>query len=166
MELDLSHEAAYVFKSANPVLGFAVDEPEAVWVPYEPGTANRFLMFDLNTNSFAVVLRCEPGSGIDRHYHMGAVAGYCLQGSWKYKEHDWVARPRSFVYERAGEAHPLEVLRNQTMLSFFHVMGPHITLDDEGHEIGYVDAFRLLEYCRQYYAEHGLDLSYLDKITR
>jgi len=52
------------------------------------------------------------------------------------------------------------------MVSFFHVMGPHITLDDYGREIGYVDAFRLLEYCRHYYEENGLDQSYLDKITR
>ena len=72
MELNLSHQTDYIFKSANPVLGFAVDEKDAVWIPYEPGTANRFLMFDLNNNSFAVVLRCAPGSGIDRHYHTGS----------------------------------------------------------------------------------------------
>lgn len=166
MELNLSHQSDYIFKSANPILGFAADEKEAVWIPYEPGTANRFLMFDLNTNSAAVILRCEPGSGIDRHYHTAPVVGYCLQGSWKYKEHEWIARPGTFVYEGAGEAHTLEVLGNETMLSFFHVMGPHITLDSEGREVGYVDAFRALEYCRQYYRENGLDPSYLDKITR
>ena len=166
MDLNLSHQTDYVFKSANPVLGFAIDEKEAVWIPYEPGTANRFLMFDLNTNSFAVVLRCAPGSGIDRHYHTGSVAGYCLQGSWKYKESDWIARPGTFVYERPGEAHTLQILGDETMMSFFHVMGPHITLDAGGREIGYVDAFRLLEYCRRYYEENGLDSSYLEKITR
>jgi 2,4'-dihydroxyacetophenone dioxygenase len=107
-----------------------------------------------------------PGSGIDRHYHTGSVAGYCLQGSWKYKESDWIARPGTFVYERPGEAHTLQILGDETMVSFFHVMGPHITLDAEGGEIGYVDAFRLLEYCRQYYEENGLNASYLDKITR
>jgi 2,4'-dihydroxyacetophenone dioxygenase len=166
MDLNLSHQTDYVFKSANPVLGFAVAEKEAVWIPYEPGTANRFLMFDLNTNSFAVVLRCAPGSGIDRHYHTGSVAGYCLQGSWKYKESDWIARPGTFVYERPGEAHTLQILGDETMMSFFHVMGPHITLDAGGREIGYVDAFRLLEYCRRYSQENGLDSSYLEKITR
>jgi hypothetical protein len=39
-------------------------------------------------------------------------------------------------------------------------------LDADGREIGYVDAFRLLDYCRRYYKENGLDPSYLDKITR
>ena len=166
MELNLSHQTDYVFKSANPILGFSADEKDTVWIPYEPGTANRFLMFDRNTNSFAVVLRCAPGSGIDRHYHTGSVAGYCLQGSWKYKESDWIARPGTFVYERPGEAHTLQILGSETMVSFFHVMGPHITLDADGREIGYVDAFRLLDYCRRYYKENGLDPSYLDKITR
>jgi 2,4'-dihydroxyacetophenone dioxygenase len=166
MDLNLSHQTNYVFTSANPILGFAAAENETVWIPYEPGTANRFLMFDLNTNSFAVILRCAPGSGIDRHYHTGPVTGYCLEGSWKYRESSWVARPGTFVYERAGEAHTLQILGTETMVSFFHVMGPHITLDVEGREIGYVDAFRLLEYCRRYYEENGLDPSYLDKITR
>lgn len=76
-------------------------------------------MFDLSNNSFAVVLRCAPGSGIDRHYHTGSVAGYCLQGAWKYKEHDWIARPGTFVYERPGEAHTLQIVGNETMVSFF-----------------------------------------------
>jgi 2,4'-dihydroxyacetophenone dioxygenase len=166
MKLNISHQADFAFKSSNPILGFAAHDDEGVWIPYEPGTANRFLMFDLNTNSVATILRCEPGSGIDRHYHIGPVAGYCLQGSWKYEEFDWIARPGTFVYERAGEAHTLQVLGNETMVTFFHVMGPHITLDREGRYIGYVDAFRQLEYCRRYYEEHGLDPSYLDKITR
>ena len=74
----------------------------------------------------------------------------CLQGSWKYKESDWIALPGTFVCERPGEAHTLQILGSETMVSFFHVMGPHITLDADGREIGYVDAFRLLEYCRRY----------------
>jgi hypothetical protein len=54
----------------------------------------------------------------------------------------------------------------ETFVSFFRAMGPHITLDADGREIGYVDAFRLLEYCRRHDEENGLDQSYLDKITR
>jgi hypothetical protein len=72
-----------VFKSANPMLGFSADKKRYRLDPHEPGTANRFLMFDLNNNSFAFVLRCAPGSGIDRHYHAGSAAGFCQLGSWK-----------------------------------------------------------------------------------
>jgi 2,4'-dihydroxyacetophenone dioxygenase len=164
MDLNLSHQTDYVFKSANLILGFSADAKDSVWIPDEPGTANRFVMFDLNTNSFAVVLRCAPGSGIDRHHHTGSVVGCCLQGSWKYKESDWIARPGTFVYERPGEAH-LQILGSETMVSFFHVMG-HITLAADGREIGYVDAFRLLECCRRYYEENAQDVPNLDRITR
>lgn len=165
MEQALSHQMEYFFKGSNPAPGFAVDEPEAVWIPYEPGTENRFLLFDLSSNSFAVLLRCAPGSGIDRHFHTGQVAGLCLQGSWKYKESDWIAKPGTFIFEPAGDAHTLEVLGQEPMVSFFYVKGPHITLDADGRQVGYVDAFRLLEYCRTYYRQNGLDPAYLDKIT-
>ena len=104
--------------------------------------------------------------GHDRHYHIRPVAGYCLQASWKYEIFDWIARPGTLVYERAGEAHSLQVLGNETMVTFFRVMGPHIRLDREGRYIGYFYAFRMLDYCRRYYEENGLDPSYLDKITR
>ena len=119
MELNLSHESAYIFKSSNPILGFAADEEEAVWIPYEPGTANRFLMFDLSNNSFAVVLRCAPGSGIDRHYHTGSVAGYCLRGFLEVQGARLDRTAGTFVYERPGEADTLQIVGNETMMSFF-----------------------------------------------
>ncbi len=33
MEPDLSRQTDYIFKSSNPVLGFAVDEDDAIWIP-------------------------------------------------------------------------------------------------------------------------------------
>ncbi len=153
------------FKNFSPLPGYHVPETEAPWIPGEPGTFNKFLRFDLSRNAFAVLLRCDPGSGIRRHFHTGAVVGYTLQGSWKYDEYDWIATPGSFVYEPAGEAHTLRIVGNEIMLSFFHVLGPHLTLDEDGKQIGYVDAFTLLEFCRQYCEENGLDPVYLEKIT-
>ena len=155
------------FKRSKDILdGYTVDEEESAWIPYEPRTANRFLMFDLARNAFAVVLRCEPGSGIAAHYHTGAVVGYSLSGTWKYKEYDWIAKPGTFILEPAGEAHTLVVVGDEPMVSFFHVMGPHIQLDETGKQVGYVDAFSLLDFCRTYYREHGLDPAGLEKIVR
>ena len=116
-----------VFKnSPDLVAGYAIDERDAIWIPTEPGVENRFLMFDLNRNTFAVVVRCQPGTVIARHYHMGPVLGYTLQGKWKYQEYDWIATPGTCVYEPPGEAHTLLILGDEVMLSVFHVMGPHI----------------------------------------
>ena len=167
MELTIPAKFDYLFQSANPIPGFAVDEADAgLWIPYEAGASNRFLMFDLNANSFALILRCEPGTVIDRHHHTGAVVGYCLAGSFKYKESDWIARPGTFIYERPGETHTFQVVGEETLVSFFHIMGPYIMLDENNKQIDYLDAFRVLEYCRRFYRENGLDPSYLDKITR
>ncbi len=33
MDLNLSHQTDYVFKSANPILGFSADEKDTVWIP-------------------------------------------------------------------------------------------------------------------------------------
>jgi 2,4'-dihydroxyacetophenone dioxygenase len=148
------------------VEGYAVDAENGVWIPTEPGIENRFLMFDLNRNSFAVVVRCAPRATIARHYHMGPVLGYCLQGTWKYKEYDWVAKPGTVVYEPPGEAHTLSVLGGSSMLSLFHVMGPHIQLDEDDRQVGYVEAFNLLMYCREYCADQGIDPGFLETITR
>lgn len=123
-------------------------------------------MFDLNRNSFAVVVRCQPGSVIARHYHMGPVLGYSLKGKWKYKEYDWIATPGTCIYEPPGEAHTLLILGDEVMQSVFHVMGPHTQLDENDRQVGYVEAFNLLAYCRQYCADHGLDGSYFEKIIR
>jgi quercetin dioxygenase-like cupin family protein len=152
--------------SPDLVPGYAFDEKDAIWIPTEPGIENRFLMFDLNRNSFAVVVRCQPGSLIARHYHMGPVLGYSLQGKWKYHEYDWIAAPGTCIYEPPGEAHTLQILGDEVMMSMFHVMGPHIQLDENDRQVGYVEAFNLLEYSRNYCAEHGMDASYFDKIIR
>jgi len=32
-----------------------------------------------------------------------------MRGHWRYLEHDWIAKPGTFVYEPAGEAHALVV---------------------------------------------------------
>ena len=32
-----------------------------------------------------------------------------MRGHWRYLEHDWVAKPGTFIYEPAGEAHTLVI---------------------------------------------------------
>src|SRR5579875_3665731 len=117
------------FQSLNVASDYIVDDAEGVWIPYENGTFNKFVMFDLARNHFAVILRCEPGSGIAYHYHTGPVLGYTLRGRWKYREHDWTAGPGTVVYEPCAEAHTLQVIGDEPMVALFHVMGPHLQLD-------------------------------------
>src|SRR5262249_8412797 len=92
-----------IFRNAAPFAGFEIPKEEGPWIPGEPGILNRFLLIDLKNNSFVTLVKCAPGSGIALHFHTAAVVGFTLQGMWKYREHDWIARPGSFVYEPAGE---------------------------------------------------------------
>jgi quercetin dioxygenase-like cupin family protein len=155
----------FFFNKTNAIPGYAIPDEEGVWIEYEKGTWNRFLMFNLANNSFVTILKCQPGAGLAYHFHTSQVVGFTLQGEWKYKEYDWVARPGSMVFEPAGDAHTLQILGNETMITLFHVMGPLIQLDTDGKQVGYVDAFNLLANCYDYYEKNGLDTSYLEKIT-
>jgi quercetin dioxygenase-like cupin family protein len=161
-----SMQKEIIFRNAAPFAGYEIPRDEGPWIPGEPGILNQFLLIDLKQNAFSTLVKCEPGSHIALHFHTTTVVGYTLQGTWKYREHDWIARPGSFVYEPAGEAHTLDILGDETMISFFHVTGPHISLDENGKMSGYSDAFTVLDYCRSYCRENGIDSSYFDKITR
>jgi quercetin dioxygenase-like cupin family protein len=163
-DVALPSQHAALLKSWAPVPGFHFGADECPWIPGEPGTWNKFMLFDLRKNSFATVFKMAPGVAIPPHYHVQAVAGYVLQGRWKYKEYDWVAGPGSFVYEPAGEVHTLQN-GDETMVSFFHVTGPHITVDTEGRQIAYVDAFIARDYVRQYCESAGIDASFINRIT-
>ena len=58
---------------------------------------------------FSVLLKGLPGAPLGDHHHVGTVRGYTLRGHWRYLEHHWIARPGTFIYEPAGEAHTLVV---------------------------------------------------------
>lgn len=161
----LETDFSFVFQSLASAPGIHIPEGEGLWVPFEPGIENRFLLFNLKQNSFVIVFRAQPGSATMRHYHCSPVIGLTMQGAWKYREYDWVARAGSFVYEPAGEAHTLENIGEEPMITLFHVMGPSIQLDESGEQIGYVDAFSMLEYSRDYCKKSGISTAYLDKIT-
>jgi 2,4'-dihydroxyacetophenone dioxygenase len=104
------------------------------------------------------------------HYHVGTVHGYTMRGHWRYLEHDWVAKPGTFIYEPAGEAHTLVITDDspEPALILFLVEGGLIYLDKSvnGGFAAYEDGFTLLELTRKYYREAGLDVRQLDLLVR
>jgi quercetin dioxygenase-like cupin family protein len=78
-----------------------------------------------------VLLKALPGAEIGVHYHVGIVRGYTIRGHWRYLEHDWVAKPGTFIYEPAGEAHTLVVTEDspEPALILFCVEGGLVFLD-------------------------------------
>jgi 2,4'-dihydroxyacetophenone dioxygenase len=104
------------------------------------------------------------------HYHVGTVRGYTMRGHWRYLEHDWVAKPGSFIYEPAGEAHTLVITEDspEPALIMFVVEGGLIYLDKpaNGGVAAYEDGFTLLELTRKYYRGAGIDARQLDLLIR
>ncbi len=140
------------------------------WVPYADGVWFQPCCFNVTSGGFSVVLKGLPGAKLGVHYHVGTVRGYTLAGHWRYLEHDWVAKPGTFIYEPAGEAHTLVIADDspEPALIVFMVEGGLIYLDKpvNGGLAAYEDGFSILELCRTYYRKVGLDAGQLDLLIR
>ena len=104
------------------------------------------------------------------HYHVGNVHGYTMHGHWRYLEHDWIAKPGTYIYEPPGEAHTLVIMDDspEPLIAVFVVEAGLICLDKakEGGFAAYEDGFSLLELTRNYYRDAGLDVAKLDALIR
>jgi len=145
-------------------------ENESLWVPYAEGVWFQPCQFNVTTGGFSVLLKGLPGAQIGVHYHVGTVRGFTIQGHWRYLEHDWVAGPGTFIYEPAGEAHTLVINEDspEPALIFFVIEGALVYLDKpvDGSLAAYEDGFSVLEDCREYYREAGLDVEELNARIR
>ncbi|HXE74160.1 MAG TPA: 2,4'-dihydroxyacetophenone dioxygenase family protein [Candidatus Xenobia bacterium] len=145
-------------------------EDDRLWVPYASGVWFQPCYFNLTSGGFSGLVKGLPGSRVGTHYHIGTVEGYTMRGHWRYLEHDWVAKPGTYIYEPAGEAHTLVVTEDspEPMVTLFVVDGGLIHLDkaEGGSFAAYEDGFTLLELCRKYYRDAGLDARQLDLLVR
>jgi 2,4'-dihydroxyacetophenone dioxygenase len=140
------------------------------WVPYADGVWIQLCHFNVTSGGFSVVLKGLPGAALGTHYHIGTVRGFTIRGQWRYLEHGRVAKPGTFIYEPAGEAHTLVITDDspEPALIFFAVEGGLIYLDKaiDGGFAAYEDGFTALELARKYYREAGLDVHKLDALVR
>src|SRR6266404_5088623 len=145
-------------------------EDDGRWVPYAEGVWIQPCHFDVTRGGFSVLLKGLPGAVLGTHYHVGTVRGHTMRGHWRYLEHDWIARPGTFIYEPAGEAHTLVILKDspEPALILFVVEGGLVYLDKpaDGGVAAYEDGFTLLELTRKYYRDAGLDVRELDLLIR
>jgi len=145
-------------------------DDDDLWIPFADGAWFQPCQFNVSTGGFTVLLKANPGAQIPAHYHSTSVIGYCLRGTWRYLEHDWIAKPGSFIYEPAGEAHTLIVDEDavEPMITLFVVTGGFIYLNksEDGQMIAYDDGFTILEIARAHYKSIGKDTALLDRMIR
>lgn len=144
----------------------AIPEDERIWVPQADNVWFRPLLFNTVSGGWCNLLRVRKAGVLSRHRHPMLVVAYVIKGSWRYLEHDWVARAGSFVYEPPGEVHTLTVDSADEMITFFNVSGAMIYVDETGKPVGYEDVFTKIEMCRVHYAQNGLGADYVEQFKR
>lgn len=157
------------FRSVNlideVVVDAAADDPR-VWVPLAPGVQLRPFLFDVSNGAWSSLLRIEPGKQLACHYHTQVVHGYTVAGSWRYLEHDWVAKAGTYIFEPPGELHTLVADPAQGMTTFFVTRGSLIYTDAAGKQTGYEDVFTRLALCHAHFRSAGFDDGVIDGMIR
>jgi 2,4'-dihydroxyacetophenone dioxygenase len=92
---------------------------------------------------------------------------FCITGSVRYLEYDWVASPGGLIFEVPGESHTLvSYAHEDPMKVFFVVSGPLMWLDEQGTTVGHYDVFDYIKDARAHYKEVGVADDYLDSLMR
>jgi 2,4'-dihydroxyacetophenone dioxygenase len=127
------------------------------WMPLsskQPDIEIKYFRIDPVRGEFICSLRMQPGVNLPAHHHTGTVIVYTLQGAWKYREHDWIARPGSVVFETAASRHTPETLADAgEVITFNIVSGELLFLDPDGQLIATENwrtaAHRYLKFCER-----------------
>ncbi len=137
----------------------AIQSDELPWVPQGERVWFKPLRFDLTSGRWVNLIKMTGDGKVNRHRHTGGqVLGYCIQGSSRYLEREWVARSGTFVYEPPGDIHTLVLEEGNTeMVTLFLLEGVVQYLDDEDNIIYQDDVFSKLDRYLRYCREHGIE---------
>lgn len=155
-------------EAAHELLIHMEDDDERAWVPRGKNVWFRPLMFNVTQGSWVNITWAEGGEeAISRHRHPAPVTAYTLEGTWGYVEHDWTAKPGTFLFEPAGETHTLIVKPPENRFKvLFHNYGPILKVDEYGNQTGYEDVFTRLEWCKEHYRKVGLGEEFATRLCR
>jgi hypothetical protein len=136
----------------------AIDSEQIPWVPQAERVWFKPLRFDLSSGRWVNLLKVAGGGVVSRHRHSGGqVLGYCLQGSWRYAEREWVARPGTLIYEPPGDIHTLVVDDPEGMTTLFVLEGVVQYLNDDDSIKYQDDIFAKMERYYRYCREQGIE---------
>ena len=108
------------------------------------------------------------GNGVvSCHRHPAPVHGFVIKGTWRYLEHDWVARPGSYVFEPPGDVHTLVNLSgDEESITLFHNTGALIYCDPQGNTKSYADVFTRIDAYRAYFDKIGYGERFVEQFIR
>ncbi|ROO27631.1 tRNA modification GTPase [Salinisphaera orenii MK-B5] len=137
----------------------SASEKDSPWVPFGDSAFIRHLAFDVRTNSFCNILWVKSGGQLGTHKHRGAVSAMTLEGSFRYLEYDWVARPGDFITELPGTAHTLVSDDPNGMKAVFWMNGTLEFYDDGGDLEQVFDVFWFIDHYVSYCEENNLPIN-------
>lgn len=143
----------------RPDIHIGASEDESPYVPFTENVYIRHLAFDVRTNSFANILWLKKGGMVGRHRHRGPILACTMEGSWRYLEYDWVARPGSYVRESPGVTHTLVSDDPNGMKTMFFLTGPLEFVDENDNVLETLDVFWFIDHYVTYCREKGLKLN-------
>lgn len=116
-----------------------IDADATPWMPFAPYSDEvmvKYFKLDPVQGEMIALLKIPAGVSMAKHHHTGVVIVYTLAGAWKYREHDWIARAGSCVYETAATSHTPEALPDEgEVVTFNIVKGELLYLDDKDNII-------------------------------
>lgn len=134
-------------------------EDSSPWVPFGDDAFIRHLAFDVRNNTFTNILQVKGGGKLNTHRHSGPVSGFCLEGSWRYAEYDWVATPGGYVHENPGVRHTLICDDPQGMKTLFWMSGTLEFYDDNGALDEIMDVFWFIQHYVTYCRANGIPIN-------
>lgn len=131
-----------------------LNDTESVFHPWVGDVWLKPLRFDVRNSLYVNILWAKKPSGLGRHRHRGPVSAYTLEGSWRYEEYDWVAKPGDFVQENPGVIHTLT--SDTGTKTLFFVQGSLEFYDDEDRLTETLDVFSFMDMYIRYCEEIGI----------
>jgi len=163
----MSEEPLQATQAISDLVTKAIPDDERLWVPQADKIWFRPLILNTTNGEWVNLLRIAKGGVMNRHRHPAPVYGYVLKGEWRYLEHDWVAKPGTFVFEPPGEIHTLVVDEEvEEMITLFHVFGALVYYDEDDNLIQHDDVHTKIEMCRAHFEQVGLGADYVKQFIR
>jgi 2,4'-dihydroxyacetophenone dioxygenase len=151
--------ASVIQEYGRPDIHISASEDESPYVPFKENVFIRHLAFDVRTNSFANILWVKKGGVLGRHRHRGPISACTLEGSWRYLEYDWVARPGGYVRENPGVIHTLVSDDPNGMKTIFFLNGSLEFYDDNDVLLDTLDVFWFIDHYLNHCRAHGLKIN-------
>ena len=127
------------------------------WFPFHSESVHvKLCRVNRATGEMAMLIRVQPGGGLDTHYFHGVAATYCVSGSWRYRGAPWIAGPGDVTIQPAGSLQAIETIGERPAEAFVHLIGAIEFRDEAGKTLCIENAETLHGRYLAHCALHGL----------